>query len=149
MLAEFSYASGDRDSKHGRTGTFDSLSPTNHLIYGVADLVGLRNIEHVRGGAECKPYRKLKLAADYHAYWLANRYDHFYNAAGAIAVRVPRGGALSKQVGREADLYAVYTVSGQMGLGAGYGYLFPGRFLKQYSPGSGTSYPYVFLDYKF
>ncbi len=149
LNAEYSYASGDKSPGDGRVQTFDNLYPTNHLFYGLADLVGWQNIKNPRVGVELKPHKKWKLALDHHWFWLANRNDHLYNAGLGIAVRSPRGGARHTDVGRELDLACWYNLSSQMILGAGYGHLAPGRFLKENSPGSSTTFPYVFATYKF
>ena len=56
-FVEFNYASGDRDPTDGVRGTFDQLYPTGHDKLGLADQVGWRNVDHLRGGVELKPQR--------------------------------------------------------------------------------------------
>ncbi|MBI1790704.1 MAG: alginate export family protein [Acidobacteria bacterium] len=146
--AEYSYASGDRYPRDGKIGTFDNLYPTNHLFYGLADLVAWQNIHNPRLGLDLKPHKKMKVVVDHHWFWLASRYDHLYNAGLGIAVRAPQGGALHRDIGREADLTCVYTLSPRGSFGAGIGHLFPGRFLKENTPGSSTTFPYVFASFK-
>jgi hypothetical protein len=145
--AEYAFASGDENPADGKRGTFDQLYPTGHLYHGVADQVGWRNISDVRGGVALAVLPKVNLAVDVFSFWLADRHDHLYNAGGAPIVRAPAGGADSTHIGKEFDVTVVYKPAGHVTLGAGYGYLWPGKFLKQNSPGSGTSFPYVFLNY--
>src|SRR5262245_57062451 len=90
---EYNYASGDRNPNDGRRGTFDQLYPTGHDKIGLSDQVGWRNVEHGRVGVEMKPSKKLSTSASYHAWWLANRHDGLYNAAGALVLRSANGTA--------------------------------------------------------
>ena len=55
LLAEFNYASGDGNPTDGKRNTFDQLYPSAHDLYGLADQVGWKNIEHLRTGVEFKP----------------------------------------------------------------------------------------------
>ncbi len=50
LLVEYNFASGDDEQSDGRVGTFDQLFPTNHNKYGIADLIGWRNIRNLRLG---------------------------------------------------------------------------------------------------
>ncbi len=146
---EYDYASGDRARGDGKVETFDQLYPTNHAYYGIADQVGWPNIRDLRVGVDVKPLAKTKVAFDYHFFRLASGQDGLYNAAGALVVRPPAGGAAHLDVGREADIYLTWTPLRQVAVGGGFGHLFPGRFLKENSAGSGTSFPYAFLTYSF
>ncbi len=147
--AEYNYATGDNDPNDGNIGYFDNLYPTAHLWYGYTDLVGWRNIKNLRLRSGFKPHQKLKLAFDYHWFWLASRTDHLYNVAGRIAVRSPQGGASNTKVGDEVDITAAYALSKQLKIGAGFGHMFPGPYLKANSPGSPSSFSYLFAHYKF
>ena len=144
---EYSYASGDDNPSDGKHGTFEHLYGTNHLFYGLADLVGWKNIKNLRGGVALQPARKLKLKVDFHTFWTASQSDHLYNAGGGILVRSPEGGSSSDFVGRELDGTFLYKLRSNITFGAGYGYFFPGTFVKQSTPGASTSFPYVFLNY--
>mgnify|MGYP003346554585 CR=1 FL=1 len=68
------------DTKHE---TFENLFPTNHKFYGYMDFVSLQNLHNIRGIFEIKPHPRLSLAAEGHAFWLADTSDNFYNVAGA------------------------------------------------------------------
>jgi alginate export protein len=146
---EYDYASGDARRGDGKVGTFDQLYPTNHAYYGIADQVGWRNISDLRTGMDVQPLPKLKANFDWHFFWLANGHDGLYNAGGALVVQPPASGDAHTDVGRELDVYLTFSPSQEVTLGAGFGHLFPGQFLKENSPGSGTSFPYAFLTYRF
>jgi hypothetical protein len=148
LSVEFNHASGDDNPHDGRRGTFDQIYPTNHDRYGLTDPVGWKNLNHLRSGIEIKPRPKWLAIASYHSFWLANSHDGFYNASGALVARVPDGSA-GRYVGQEADLQAVYFWSGRTKIGAGYGHLFPGTFLKKTTDGSAYTYPYAYVNYLF
>jgi hypothetical protein len=147
LVAEYNYSSGDSDSRDGRRGTFDQLFPTNHNKYGIADRIGWRNMRDAMAGLEWKPARKWKINVDYHALWLATHQDALYSPGGAPTIRNPQ--ATSSRVGDEIDFQASYQFSTQFQLGFGYAHLFPGEFLKQSSPGSAVTFPYLMWSYKF
>jgi hypothetical protein len=149
VFVEYSYASGDSDPTDGKNGTFDQLYPTAHLWYGYTDNVGWKNIHNPRVGVNFSLSKKVKLNFDYHWFWLADRHDHLYNVGSVATVRSPAEGAEFTDVGSEFDVTVAYKLSSSLTLGAGFGHLFPGKYLQLYSPGSSTSFPYMFLAYKF
>ena len=129
-------------------GTFDQLYPTGHDKYGLADQVGWRNVDHLRGGVEFKPKAQWQINSSYHSWWLANARDALYNAGGAIVARSTAGTA-GRFVGREIDAQAGYTYSPQLQINGGYAYILPGEFLKTTTPGHSYSYSYLMITYVF
>jgi hypothetical protein len=146
---EYDYASGNPRPGGETYGTFDQLSPSNHNDYGVADLVGWQNVRNLHAGLILKPASKMAVRLGYYAYGLASRYDGLYNSSSALVVKAPTGGALSTSVGQETDATVAYRFRPNLEIGGGSGHLFPGAFLKQNSPGSGSSYPYAFTTCRF
>ena len=144
---EYQYGSGDPNPNDGKRQTFDQLYPTGHLYQGTADRIGWRNVKDVRGGVDFKPHPKFSFKIDYFSFWLANRNDHLYAVNGKIAVPAPAGGARNSHVGREIDAILTWKPAGHIALGAGVGHFFPGKFLKQTTPGAGHTFPFVFLNY--
>lgn len=145
---EFNYASGDRDPKDGHRGTFDQLYPTGHDKLGLADQVGWRNVEHLRGGIELKPAAQWQISGSYHSFWLASATDALYNAGGAAVARAADGSA-GTRVGQELDAQVAYVYSSQLQIAGGYAYLKPGQFLKTTTPGEAYSYSYIMVTYVF
>jgi hypothetical protein len=148
LMAEYNYASGDRNRKDGTRGTFDQLYPTAHDKYGLADQVGWKNIEHLRGGVELQLRQKWSTAAKYSSWWLADPHDALYNAASTVVARVPAGTA-GRFVGQEIDFVTSYKPIKPMEISGGVGHLFPGAFLNSASPGHAYTFPYVSLGYSF
>lgn len=147
-MNEYNYATGDRDPNDGRRNTFDQLYPTAHDKYGLADQVGWKNIHHVRTGLEVQPRAKWSVAVRHNWYWLADAHDALYNTSSTAIARMPDGSA-GRYVGHELDAVGAYKFARQLHLGAGLGHLFPGRFLKEASPGRAYTSPYLFVDYLF
>jgi len=148
LLSEYNYASGDKDPGDRSFGTFDHLYPTPHAKYGLADQVGWRNIHHLRLGVETRPRPKWSATINYHTWWLASARDALYNAGGAAIARSVNG-LSGRRVGWELDFEAFYRVSKQLQAGAGVGHLFPGKFLKNTTPGQGYTFPYLMVTYSF
>ena len=58
LFAQYDYASGNSDpGRNTRHTTFDTIYPTAHDRFGIADLFGWQNIESVRAGATVEPHR--------------------------------------------------------------------------------------------
>jgi hypothetical protein len=149
FLLQYDYASGDNKLKDGKVGTFDQLYPSNHDVFGLVDLFGWRNIIQQRAGLEVKPANHLSVLADFRDLYVANGNDALYSSTGAVLVKTPATGALHRDVGLEPDLSAKYDVQKNVTVGAGYGYLFAGRFLTENSAGDRASIVYTFATYKF
>lgn len=146
---EYNYASGNRSIGNPVVGTFDLLYPTTHQWDRITDLFGEENIRDLKPGFDFRPVPKLKVRFVLSELSLASRYDSLYDTTGAVLVKVPKGGALSRDIGKEGDVYGTYDVNRRLQLGAGFGHLYAGQFIKQNTPGSSASYPYGFLDYHF
>jgi hypothetical protein len=128
----YSYASGDDDPTDGTHGTFDNLFPTNHKFYGYMDFFSWQNVHNVRLTTSIKPLKKLTVTLDYHAFWLADTADFFYQANGA-----PRTGGgygvrpdAGRFVGTELDLIVTYNLTPFSSIQGGYGHFFVGDYVK-------------------
>jgi hypothetical protein len=145
---EFNYASGDSDPKDGVRGTFDQLYPTGHDKLGLADQVGWKNVDHLRGGLEVKPKPQWQVSGSYHSWWLASATDGLYSASGALVARSTAGTA-GRHVGQEVDAQAVYTYSSQLQIAGGYAHVLPGAFLEHTTSGESYNLSYLMVTYVF
>ena len=137
---EYNFSSGDDNPADGQHGTFDNLFPTNHKFYGYMDFFSWQNVHNARLNVSVKPAKGLTLTADYHAFWLADTHDYFYQVNG-VARSVGGYGLMPGNdsfVGTELDLVASYAVRNYGNLQAGYGHFFRGDYVKQAltTPGS-------------
>jgi len=139
--AEFNHGSGDESPSDGRAGNFDNLFPTNHIYYGYMDLASLRNINHVKVGVSAKPTEKIKLAADYHFFFLDTNQSPWFNS-GQTAIRAANTNA-STDIGREIDLTFWYQMSKHLKLLIGYGYFSAGPFVKDTGSDTNANFFYV------
>ncbi len=136
LLGEYNFASPG----------LDQLYPTNHGIYGIADQVGRRNTSNYRAGLWLHPRKWLTLKGESHQFWLASSRAGLFAASGAPIVPAVPAGASSTAVGRELDLLADIRLSRHYDIGAQWGHLFPGPFLRRYSSPDGRTFYAVFLD---
>jgi hypothetical protein len=135
---EYNYASGDNNPNDNKHGTFDNLFPTNHKFYGYMDFFSWQNMHDGRLATSIKPLKQLTVTADYHAFWLANTHDFFYQVNGlprGTAVTPPSGGYgirpyAGSYVGSEVDLTATYVLCKYSMLQAGYGHFFIGEYVE-------------------
>lgn len=148
VTGEYNYATGDADPADGTRGAFDQLYPTPHDKTGLADQIGWKNIHHVRAGLEFTPWRGLPVTTNYHSWWLAETRDGVYTVGGAPLARVITG-ASSRHVGQELDVQVARRLTSQVQLAAGYAHIVTGPFLKEATPGSSYSHPYVMVTYVF
>ncbi len=129
---EYDFASGDNDPTDDKHGTFDNLFPTNHKFYGYMDFVSWQNIHDVRLTTSLKPLAKLTLQADYHAFWLAEKSDFFYQVNGAP--RTAGGYGINtgsgSYIGSEVDAIATYAITSYANAQLGYGHFFVGDYVE-------------------
>ena len=148
FYSEYTFGSGDSNPADGVVGGFNDVYPTAHLWYGYNDLVGWRNLKNLRLGTQLKPHAKVGLRLDYHSFWLANRNDGLYNVAGVLTVAAPEGGAHNSKIGDEFDMTVTVPLSPTITVGGGLGYMCPGAFLKQNTPGAGNAFTFLFTSFQ-
>jgi hypothetical protein len=147
IFTQYDYASGDKHPNDGIHGAFDTMYPTAHDRFGIADQFGWQNIQAIRGGITLEPHRRWTVSAQYLDFWLASATDALYNTSGGSIVRNPDGAA-GKHIGQEADVYTWYEINRHLNLGFGFAHIFPGRFLTTMEKGPNYSYPYFALNFK-
>jgi hypothetical protein len=147
IFGQFDYASGDRNSGDGIHGTFDTMYPTAHDRFGVADLFGWQNIKSERAGFTVEPRRRWTVTAQYLDFWLASATDSLYNTSGGSIVRDATGKS-GTHVGEEFDVYTWFELNRHVNFGFGVAHLMPGTFLADTTKGPSYNYPYFALNFK-
>jgi hypothetical protein len=106
LYAELNRASGDQNPRDGVHGAFDTLFPSSHDKFGVADQFCWTNIVHARAGVQYKVVKSLTLGAAYNSFWLANRRDGVYSGGKVI---IASNGSQGNHIGQEADVQAQWS----------------------------------------
>ena len=129
----YDYASGDSDATDDQQETFEPQFGTNHSFYGVAELVGLRNLSSPRVSLSAKPVKGLTVSADYLHFWLADTHDAFYpeSSAARSSNGYGKDPSLSRFVGSELDLLAKYQINSLLEVQLGYAHFFAGGYIKE------------------
>jgi hypothetical protein len=137
----YSYASGDKSSADGSSGTFQNLFATTHLHYGYMDLNSLQNLHDIRFACTAKPKANISLAAEVHYQLLDRNTDFWYNVAGVprnfpgAAVGSGKGYKInpsySRQLGTEVDLVAAWTFRPYAQIEAAVAHYYRGNYIKQ------------------
>ena len=135
---EWSYASGDDDPQDDRIGTFDTLFPAPHRIYGEQDVVGLRNLRALKTGVELHPRRDWQVNVDFLDFRLASRNDGLYRINFVTQAHAPLGGASSAHIGSEMDLVIRYAPMPKVDLSFGVSRFMAGKFVLSNVPGGGS-----------
>ncbi len=125
VWAYYDYASGGRNGAN----TFNQLFPFGHYYLGWIDQVGRQNIHDLNFHLYLYPTKWLTVWTQFHSFWLADRHDALYNAAGN-AIRRDATGRAGSHVGEEIDLTLNFHVSKHADVLTGYSHLFGGDFLK-------------------
>jgi hypothetical protein len=133
FFAEFNRGSGDENPKDGVHGTFDTLFPSSHDKFGVADQFGWANIAHARGGFQYVVRKGLTLATAYNSFWLANRRDGIYSSGKLI---IASNGKEGNFIGQEPDLQARWNATRHTLFDFAAGHIYTGQFLKETGHGS-------------
>ena len=135
---EWSYASGDDDPNDERIGTFDTLFPAPHRIYGEQDIVGLRNLRALKAGVEVHPGRAWQVNVDYLDFRLASRHDGLYRINFLAQAHAPPDGASSAHIGSELDCVIRYAPMPKVDLSFGVSRFMAGKFVLRNVPGGGS-----------
>ena len=100
----------------------------NRPYYGMADLMGWRNMRDARVGFEFLVTKKLKIQGDFNKFCLATSRDGFYNAAGTRTAF--NQSATSRHIGSAIDIQGSFQVTKTWMVGAGFGRLLPGAYTR-------------------
>jgi hypothetical protein len=144
---QYDYASGDKNPTDGMHGTFDTMYPTAHDRFGIADQFGWQNIIGERAGLTIEPRHRWTITGQYLDFWLASATDALYNTAGGAIVRDTTGNS-GTHIGKEADVYTWYELNRHVNVGVGLGHIFSGEFLDKTTTGRNYNYPYFALNFK-
>lgn len=141
----YDYASGNKNPDSNIHGTFDTMYPTAHDRFGIADQFGWQNIVAWRAGATINPRRRWSVTAQYLDLWLASATDAAYNTSGGVILRDPTGKS-GTHLGQELDAYAWYEINREVHIGAGIGHILPGEFIDRAGKGASYTYPYFVVE---
>lgn len=144
---QYDYASGDSNSTDGTHGTFDTMYPTTHDRFGIADLFGWQNIQTERVGLTIEPRRRWTVTGQYLNLGLANATDSLYSLSGASIVR-DASGKWGKHIGQEYDAYTWYELNRHINVGVGIAHIQGGEFLQHNSKGPNYNAPYFAFNFK-
>jgi hypothetical protein len=142
VWAYYDFASGGRNG----AGTFNHLFPFGHYYLGWIDQVGRQNIHDLNFHLYLYPTRWLTTWLQFHSFWLADRRDALYNAAGVATRRSPSGTA-GTHVGEEVDVVLNFHLTKHADLLTGYSHLWGGEFLRNTtSPTAAANAGFYFLQ---
>jgi hypothetical protein len=145
--AEYNFASGDRHPNDGVRQTFDQLYASWHDRWGLADQVGWKNMRHAAVTLALRPAASLEVNAAVNTLALATVRDAWYSVTGAKVVTNPR--ATSRDLGWSPDVWASWTVSRDLSVGAGLAVLMCGTFIRESIGLDRLWVPYVMSTVKF
>ena len=139
VAAGYDFGSGDHSPTDGRNETFEPLFGTNHRLYGLMDLFGLRNMHIPRAGASIKPVKALTVSLDWLGFWLVDTADSLYPESGPARNQngYGRNPSFDSYVGSEFDFVTNWRVASWGNLQAGYGHFFVGEYIRQSAANGG------------
>ena len=128
----YDFGTGDSDPTDEKNETFEMLLGTNHRLYGLMDLMGMRNMHIPRAGLSLKPARDITVSLDWLGFWLADTSDFFYPESGAGRSQngYGRNPGFSAYVGNELDLLVTWRMAAWGQAQAGYGHFFSGDYIR-------------------
>jgi len=142
---QYDYASGDSNVGDDEVGTFQNLFPTNHLYYGFMDLFAWQNLHNPSVRFSLEPTRTVKLALDYHLFWLADTGDAWYRANQTTQVR-PISPSADSQAGSELDFTVQWQANERLLVQAGYSRFFAGDYLADTGASDDADFAYVMVS---
>jgi len=151
LAGEYDYASGNPQTDPQRIGTFDQQYPSNHNAFGLTDLFGFQNIKQDRINLDLTPAKRMAVLVQQDWLRVSALDDSVYAGSGSAAIKAPKGGFLSDDIGREIDASGQYTLlgDGYLTLDAGAGHLSPGTLMRENAHGAPLTLVYCGLTYRF
>ena len=137
---EYDVATGDDDPGDGDVDSFQTLFPTNHMHYGILDLMAWQNMKAFRAGVKVRPHEKLTVSVDAWKFWLFDSDDAWYGANGTV-IR-PGAAGTSSDIGTEFDLEVVWTLSEHFKASFGGAYFADGEFVRDTGDAGDTNWIY-------
>lgn len=147
LSLEYNYASGDSNPGDRKLSTFDDLFPAGFNKFGLVDPIAWRNISYPVAGAELPVGKHWELYGAYRYYRLATTQDGLYPGGDEYLIR--NSGATGSAVGSHALVSARYIPAGHWRFSGGYGYLFPGTFLRETGYRRPLRTAYLLFSFKF
>lgn len=127
---------------------FENFFPSNHRIYGVADLIGLRNLQQAYASLNWSaPRHQLQGFAALHFLSLANAEGRWTNALGNPINSMPAPGD-SRFLGTNWDAVIRYTPSPQLFLEGGYSLFLPDAAAERFGKTDAQHLFYVWTEAK-
>ncbi|MEI8385938.1 MAG: alginate export family protein [Nitrosomonadaceae bacterium] len=150
MWLRYDFASGTRNQGDptNNSNTFNQLFAFGHYYMGFIDRVGRQNIHDLNAQVTFHPQPWLTVITQYHSFYLANKTDGLYNAAGVLTLQDTNGRSGS-HVGDEMDLRFNIHVNRHQDVLLGYSKLWAGEFLKTTKPGYSPDLFYVQYSVRF
>lgn len=145
---EWDRATGDGASTDGKSREFNNLFPTNHAVYGYADLQGWRNMNALKGTLTVAPRQGHVLSADFLRFRLLEARGAWKDDAGEVLGQDPTGRS-GDEIGDELDLLYRFPVRKDLTVLLGYSAFFPGRFAQSVGRTKTQSYVYSQVLFKF
>jgi hypothetical protein len=137
VWAYYDFASGGNPVT-GTAHTFHPSYPFGHYYLGWIDQVGRQNIHDLNFHLYLYPTHWVTTWFQFHSFWLADRKDALYNAAG-VPIRIDPTGRSGSHVGEEIDVVLNFHLSKHADLLTGYSHLFGGEYLRNTAGGPRAS----------
>ncbi len=144
---QYDMATGDKNPTDGEHNTFDTMFPTAHDRFGIADQFGWQNIISERLGITVEPRHRWTVTGQILDLWLDQARDGVYNTSGGLIVRDTTGRS-GTHIGKEYDAYTWYELNRHVNLGVGVGHIQGGEFLQKLTKGPNYNYPYFAVNFK-
>ena len=138
LSAALNLGQGDDDPGDGVHRTFDNLYPLNHAFYGYMDFFALQNLRNLEVAVDASLPRPTGIRVVYQHFALLEPGTDAWYDAGAGRVHLAPDLTVSSNVGSEIDVVVRLPLP-HVGLEAGYGRFFGGRYLTEAGFGSSTA----------
>jgi len=144
---EVAYASGDDDPTDGDQGGLQTLFPTNHPHYGIADVVGWNNLLDLHARVTVHPRDKVTVTLGYHTFEVIEERGQWVNAGGGVI----RSGApgVDNHLGDEVDLTIVWSPRKGIRFLVQYAIFVPGGFVRDTGNDPTSNVAYIQTSVKF
>ncbi|MEM7647201.1 MAG: alginate export family protein [Pseudomonadota bacterium] len=130
--------------EYGNAGKdYRQLFPSVHRFFGIADVLGRRNINHLAWHGKVGLFSWLGLSMDYFQFERNSTDDGAYQLVGQTSLG---NNGNSKDIGQELDLIVKFKLPGRVSLVVGGALFMPGQYMKDQNGGNADDTQFVYTQ---
>lgn len=147
VTVEYNYATGDENLNDNEINSFIPLYQITHDSYGIMDFFRWQNMREIACNVALETDLKIKIITGINFFWVQNKNDYWYNAAGTKIRRYVNENT-GRFIGTESSIVVKYDINDNIKVDCGYAHFFTGSYIKETGVGDDVDWSYAQVNVK-